>query len=146
MPAPNAVASVIGQLRSFINGYRMPDGRDLRQLTQYIASGVSGLVARAGGGAPNATPLPAYINRVSTVVTGADSALLPSAIAGASVIVINAGASSMRIFPNQNNQYTLAADTITPVASSTPGAQLDLAANGATLLVCPSVGNWKQCF
>ena len=58
---------------------------------------VSGsLTAYAGGGQTNGTALTAYINRVTTVATAADSVKLPAATPGADAIVINIESKSTR--------------------------------------------------
>lgn len=62
---------------------------------------LNGITAHAGGGQGSATPLPAMINRVTTVATAADSVLLPAAVVGLEITVVNAtAATSMNVFPN----------------------------------------------
>ena len=63
-------------------------------------STANGLTAHAGGGQGSALALTASINRVTTVGSGNDSVVLPAAIAGMQITVINAAASnSMNCFP-----------------------------------------------
>src|SRR5262249_51571665 len=52
------------------------------------------LTAHAGGGQGSALALTASINRVTTVATAADSVKLPAALAGQSIVVINAAAAN----------------------------------------------------
>ena len=68
------------------------------QVYGLVRSAESGLTALAGG-AQAGTALQYAINRFTTVATGGDSAQLPPATVGREVIVINAGASSMNVFP-----------------------------------------------
>ena len=60
---------------------------------------LNGITATAAGRQVDGAPLTAYINRVTTVATTGDSVLLPPAIAGSQVIVINAGANNMDVYP-----------------------------------------------
>lgn len=81
-------------------------------------SGVTGIVARAGGGQANATPLPAGINRIVTCATAADSVMLPRSIGGQIIAVYNAGAAACTVYP------ALATETINSAASvSVPAAK-----------------------
>ena len=59
-----------------------------------------GLTAHAGGGQGSAVAVTTMISRFTTVATTADSAILPTGIAGMSVTIINAGANAMAIFPD----------------------------------------------
>jgi hypothetical protein len=90
------------------------------------------LTAFAGGGQASATALTAYINRVTTVATAADSVKLPSATAGADVIVINATANSMNVFP-VTGSYINALSVNTALA---------VAAGKTVHFVCPVAGRW----
>ena len=67
-------------------------------------SSTNGLTAKAGGGQSGATALTAMINRVTTVATGADSAVLPAAVAGLQIMAVNAASNSMNVFPNGTDQ------------------------------------------
>jgi len=58
------------------------------------------LTAHAGGGQGSATPLTAMMNRVTTVATTADSVILPTGVAGMSIVVINAASNSMNVYPD----------------------------------------------
>lgn len=141
MPGFPSVASLF---QSFIRGFRLIDGGEISQLVQQVASGANAFTARAGGGAANATLMTAIINQVSTVANVGDSVLLPQGLAGLTVEVINGGANSLTVFPQQSNLFTGVADQITPFNSSTPGASVNIAANGANTFVCFAPGQWKQ--
>lgn len=62
------------------------------------------ITAHAGGGQAAATPVTGQINRVTTVVTAADSVLLPPAVHGLQITVINAAANSLNLFPASQAQ------------------------------------------
>jgi hypothetical protein len=95
---------------------------------------VNGLTAHAGGGQASATPLPAAINRVTTVATIADSVLMPPAVPGAVVTVVNAGANSMNVFPNGT-------DAINALGAS---AAFAMAAAKVEMLYCANAGQWHS--
>lgn len=92
------------------------------------------LTAFAGGGQANALLLTQKINRVTTVATAADSVRLPKALAGMSMVVINAAAAnSMNVFPTSGDAVNaLAAD-----------AAFAVAANKTVLLFCAVDGIWN---
>src|ERR1019366_5802375 len=60
------------------------------QLNNLIHTATDNLTALAGGAKASATPLPSTVNRVVTVASAGDSVLLPPAIVGKEVLVINA--------------------------------------------------------
>jgi hypothetical protein len=105
----------------------------------------TGITAYAGGGQTNATLLTAQFNKVTVVVTAADSVKLPQISAvpntlgavGSSVIVRNAdSADSLQVFGSGT-------DTINDVATGTGVA---VAAGKTAIFICHSwngtVGNW----
>lgn len=136
--------SVGGLLLTTNVGPGLVDGSDLKMIVSQTRSGQGGLVAKAGGGAVSAPLLGAAMNTLATVATSGDSALLPMAISGALVRVVNAGAASATIYaqtsnPNNGGQ----ADSIIPLAggSSTSTA---LAVNACAEFWCSSIGVWKS--
>jgi len=58
------------------------------------------LTAHAGGGQGSATAITTMMSRFTTVATIADSAILPTGVAGMNLTVINATANSMNVFPD----------------------------------------------
>jgi hypothetical protein len=69
-------------------------------VSQYVyRSCANSVTAFAGGGQASATPLPAALNRVTTVATAGDSVMLPVAKAGLKVVVKNTSANSLNVFP-----------------------------------------------
>lgn len=94
----------------------------------------TGIVALAGGGRTGAPVLNAGSNEVVTVASGADSVVLPKAVLGAVIVVVNAGASSLQVFANGS-------DTINGTAGATGVAQ----GNGLTALyIAADLGQWYR--
>jgi len=76
-----------------------------------------GLTALAGGGQDGATAILAPRARFTTVASGGDSAILPAAGGdGQTIIVINDGASSMDVYPQDNGDQIDKAGANTAVA------------------------------
>lgn len=114
-------------------------------------TGQGGITAEASGTQALATQLPATVNRVDTVAGADDGVLLPSAIPGSVVFVINGTATEMFVFGQASNAANAASpasgDTITAAGSSTPIATATGVAQAAhvpAIYVCTVVGNWKQ--
>jgi hypothetical protein len=109
----------------------------LQMLTQFVRdrrSSANGLTAHAGGGQGSALALTSYINRVTTVGTAADSVLLPPAIAGEEVVVINAAAAnSMNVFPTTG-------DAINALSAN---AAFAVASNKTAKFFCAVTGIWN---
>lgn len=98
-------------------------------------STVNGLTAHAGGGQGSALALTASINRVTTVGSAADSVVLPAALAGLTVTVINAAAAnSMNVFPATG-------DAINALSANTA---LAVAANKTVQFTCAVAGTWHS--
>lgn len=95
---------------------------------------INGIVAKAGGTQAAATPLTAFVSRVSTCATTGDSVALPLA-AGQRVILINAGAASMNVFAQNGSS-----DTINGTAGSTAYA---LASGKTAEFVSAGAGLWN---
>lgn len=64
----------------------------------------TGIVAKAGGGQSGATQIAADISVVGTVATAGDSVLLPSALPGRDITIVNTSANSLNVFPATGNQ------------------------------------------
>jgi len=95
----------------------------------------AGLTAHAGGGQASALALTARVNQVSTVATAADSVVLPAAIAGEEIVVINAAAA------NAMNVFPATGDAINALAANTA---LSVVANKAIMFVCAVNGTWNS--
>lgn len=95
----------------------------------------AGLTAHAGGGQGSALALTARVNQVTTVATAADSVVLPAAVAGEEIIVINAAAA------NAMNVFPATGDAINALAANTA---LSVVANKAIMFVCAVTGTWNS--
>lgn len=95
-------------------------------------SQTDGLVAHAGGGQANGTPVTTMLARFATVATAGDSALLPVSKPGMVITVLNGTATSMNVFPQ------------TGEAINALGANAAFAAAGntATIFYCITAGQW----
>lgn len=94
----------------------------------------NGLTAFAGGGQGSAVPLTKSINRVTTVATAGDSVKLPAAIAGKSIVVINAAVSNaMDCFP----------DTGEIINALSANAALSIDAGSVVQFFCAVTGTWN---
>lgn len=93
------------------------------------------ITAHAGGGQANAFKLTAFINRVTTVGTAADSVALPPSQPGMTITVINdAAVNSLQVFGTSP-------DTIDAVAT---GTGIALAAGHRGEFVCVTAGAWQS--
>jgi hypothetical protein len=97
-----------------------------------VGSVTDGLTAFAGGGQSGATVLPSKVNRVTWVETSGDSVKLPVSVAGAEVIVINAGSNPMAVFPQTG-------DAINGLAANASVLQM---ANSLVIYACATAGAW----
>jgi|SRR5215831_517894 len=97
-----------------------------------------GVIAHAGGGNANATPLAGWLNTVTTCATAADSVMLPPGYAGMEVTVINHGAAACTVFGFMNTAPgDVVTDTIAPANSATQGtAGVSVAALAVGIFYC----------
>lgn len=100
-----------------------------------ISSHANAITAFAGGGQGSATALTKAINRITTVTTTGDSVKLPSALAGETVVVINAAAA------NSLNCFPASGDAINALSANTAIA---MAANSKLTFVCAVNGTWNS--
>lgn len=100
-----------------------------------LGAAVTGIVAHAGGGQANATPLLPGVSLVTVVATAGDSVSLPLASLGLVCTVTNGGANSMQVFG-------AGTDTINGVATGT-GVALAAGASAVYRCTVPAPGgNW----
>lgn len=121
---------------NFQPGFRVVSGQSLNlALSEVLQGGLSredGITATPGGTKAAARQLVATLNRVSVCATLNDSVLLPKAIAGSVVILINSGAQTL-------NFYGKGTDTIDGAATATAAT---LATTKAKTLTCLTSGAW----
>ena len=91
------------------------------------------LVAYAGGGQANATPITTGLTTVATVATAGDSAILPTAAPGAHPLVANAGAASLNVFPAVGDA----------IAGGAANAAFAIPAGKAAQFFATAPGRWR---
>lgn len=133
---------------AWLPGLALQDGNLLKQMTNYLFSAQSGIVARAGGGQALATPLTAAYNEVDTCVTNNDSVQLPPAIPGLQIVIYNATGQTLAVFgvpanpANAGAGDTIAVEgTITQQPTATGVTQLTAV---VTDYQCFKLGQWVQ--
>lgn len=130
--------------QSLAPGPHLIDGLALQILTADGNATQSGLTAKAGGGAALAVQLKLGMNEIAVCATTSDSAILPLALAGAQVFVVNNGAQTCAIYPQQSNPNNVAsaADTLVPIGGSTASTTA-VPANSIVYWYCYKPGFWK---
>jgi hypothetical protein len=104
-----------------------------RQMQLDMYDPVNALTALAGGG-QTAPAVTKHVNRFTTVATIADSTRLPQAVAGvAPVIIINATANSMNVFPSTGDA----------INNGAANAALAVAAQKTAIFFCAVNGTWN---
>lgn len=108
------------------------------QAAGYVSPSTFGAVsanitAYSGGGQANATALSYGLNQVATAAAAADSVILPSAVPGEIVTVVNDGAAAVQLFGQT-------ADTINGVAGATG---ISVPALSQIVLTCMVANQWR---
>ena len=146
-------SSVFGLLSSFIPGLRLIDGQDLINFFNLSIGAQCSMTALAGGGqniaAGNSNVLNFATNEITTVVSGNDSVILPPALQGRQVEIINhAAANSLQYYAYPgNNPATGVADQVyalNATSASAASSAFTIAAGHAHYLICMRAGFWKQ--
>lgn len=102
---------------------------------QMLQSVQNGVVAHSGGGQALATPLTAMACFISTVAVAGDSLLLPMAVPGMELSVINQTANAPNIFPFPGQAINaLGANASIPGLASAQG--------GILMFYCGIAGQW----
>ena len=98
-----------------------------------------GLTATTSGSQTNATQLNPGMNRLATVANNTDACILPQAIPGTFVYLVNDGVDSTTVFGMALNPATNAGDTIDGVATATGNA---MGAAKRAIFICLTAGAW----
>jgi hypothetical protein len=109
------------------------DPADISGALRDFTTAQTGITAAVGGGQANATQLSAAFNRVTTVATAGNSVRLPAALPGASLVVTNATATSMNVFPQTGGV----------INTLSPNTAFAMAANVTVMFVCSVAGTWN---
>ena len=127
-----------GPVPSFTPTKGLQSGSALQKLAGLIGSCQNNITALAGGLKLGATPITAVKARVATVVTAADSVLLPPGYPGLEITILNAAGNSVQVFGAGN-------DTINAVAT---GAGVAQAGGVSAIYTCydvvAGVGIWGR--
>lgn len=99
----------------------------------FYSSVTNAIVAKASGNQSNSTQLTSDINRVTTVATAGDAILLPAAIAGLKICVINATSNAMNVYPASG-------DMINTFGTNTPVYQ---GGRSTCEFYCAIAGQWN---
>lgn len=126
-----AVSYPTGRAVNFNVGTGM---HDLSLLASGNGWSAASITAHAGGTRAPATPIRSAITLIAVCATAADSCMLPPAVGGQMLMIINAGAASSQLFADSSTS-----DTINGVAAATGIA---LAAGKAISLASPIAGAW----
>lgn len=118
----SSIAMVYAQstqnLPPYLDGTNSANSKMIMELGMVRLTRNTALTAKAGGGQSGGVPLNLGMNRFSVVGTAGDSATLPANSGGLVIMVVNATATSMNIFPatggtinalSANAAYALAA-------------------------------------
>src|SRR5271170_6165351 len=144
-----SISSLLPSIFGGPTGPQMPNGSDLQFMAQQIFQTTGPITAHAGGAAAKAVQLNIGINNVATVASDHDSVILPLAVPGTWVVVINNGGHTLDVYPQQANANNTAdaGDQIVPDNSVTPGAAGAVYSGTATadtsIFYCYSSGLWK---
>lgn len=139
---------MIGRAPQSGQGPGMPDFGWLNGLAGGNNRYCQSVTAHAGGGAASATPMgvpnaqgiEAALVELRTVATADDSAQMPQAVDGKTLLVFNSTATSANVFASPNtNKATGSTDTIN---GSTTATAYAIAAGVSVLFFCPRDGIW----
>ena len=97
-----------------------------------VDSVADALTAHSGGTQAPGTPITTRLARFSTVAASGDSALLPSALPGMEITVINSGANPMNVFPASGEK----------INGGSANAAFSVTNAKQTVFRCTSAGNW----
>ena len=127
---------------SFLQGFRLLDGGEVLALKTQLASGTTGIAANPVGTQLSAVPLTAYVNEITAGVLNA-SVMLPAAVPGLSIVVINDGPNTIQVFTNPYNPQTGMADTIVAAGAVTTSNVATVASGAVARFYAISYGRWK---
>src|SRR3954471_16070100 len=141
-------SSLLNLFTSFIPGFRLIDGGQLKTLADLTLSAVTGITAGTTSTQAGATQLTAQMNVVTTAGGGnTDAVKLPTAVPGEEVWLENRTANTIVVFGQAKNPLTGVGDTIIAHGTITPAATGTGITQATTLIAtykCATAGVWKQ--
>ncbi|MFG1260039.1 hypothetical protein V5F79_22185 [Xanthobacter flavus] len=126
------VSAAVGDFGSVAAVTTIAAGSTVTAGTFLVGSSANSITAHAGGTKAAATVLAAQFNRITVCANADDSVLLPTALAGRSVVVFNDGAAAARVFG-------AGTDTIDGVATATG---VPLTNTKRAIFICLTAGAW----
>ncbi len=121
---------------NFAKGFRLHSGEELTNAFIKLLEGGIGrrdsITAHSGGTKAAAVQLDRTLNRIQVCAVNNDSVLLPKAIAGSIVFVINSGAATLAV-------YGTGTDTIDGAATATADT---IATTKVCAYICITAGAW----
>ncbi len=145
-------SSIVGLFANFTqSGKQIPDNADLLALVKQCFGTVSGITATPAGTQLNSLLMQGAINQITVSGAGnADSVLLPFALPGAMVEIVNDSANTILVFDQAANPANgNAGDVIVPynsAAANATGTSIAVATAKVAYFMCTVLGRWKQCF
>ena len=129
---PGSPSVAAQDLINILNGFIAHNNISLANGGLFSESSVDNILAHAGGGQANATPLTSEVNRITTVASANDSVILPASQPGLTLMVINHAANSVQVFG-------AGTDTIDDIVAATGVTQ----SNGSVVFyTCATQGAW----
>jgi hypothetical protein len=129
---------IVSIFTSFVPGYRLVDGGDCLDMANLLFTAREEIVG--GGGQADAYPLETYI---SQVVDG-NSVLLPPAVPGRYVWVLNDTTTTLEVWGNYFNPLIAGQDQIAPSSASTLADMATQPPGDISEYLCYAPGLWKQ--
>lgn len=126
-----------GSLSSYVGRYLKVTSPTAWSFVSVAPSGVSivaGIVAFAGGGQGSATPLTGNVNYVDTVASNGDSVIMPTALVGPTIEILNSTGNDVDIFPQVGENFY----------GQSVNDPFILAGGNSVKFVSPSSGLWRQ--
>ena len=129
---------------SFVSGYRLIDGGETLSLKNAVESATTGIVPNPAGAQATAVPLTAHINEITSAVLNA-AVMLPAAVPGLSVVVVNDSAVTIQVFANPANpNNNMQGDTIVGAGVLTTANVTTIATGVTARFYAMSLNRWKQ--
>ncbi len=141
-------SSILSLFKSFIPGFRLIDGGELKQMAEQLFSYQTGVAAVVSGTYLTSTPLTAQYSVVTTSTDAdTDGVTLPFAIPGREVWVENRTANTITVFGAAKNPLTGSTDGIIPNASTSATAGNTGVTQATAIMAvykCAVAGTWKK--
>jgi hypothetical protein len=125
---------MVSGIQSIVKGKEVVGHTYQRQGTYYFASYADGLTATGAGTQANSIAVGQMMTRFSTVASGA-SCLLPPALAGAQLVIINDGLNTLGCWPGSGDAINAGAANAKDTTVCTAGS--------VSIFYCVTKGTWR---